>query len=99
LISGPDRELLQLVPTLYCISTSKLSLFFAYNIVFCHRYVAKTAKSSRRLIANFYQRYWGFDWPVARPSEITCACWWWTLWTHAVKLLFICIMWFIRTLY
>jgi len=28
---------LQLVPALYCISTSKLSLFFAYNIVFCRR--------------------------------------------------------------
>jgi len=27
------------------------------------------------------------------------ACWWRTLWTHAAKLLFICIMWFIRTFY
>jgi len=24
------------------------------------------------------------EWPMARPSEITCACWWRTLWTHAV---------------
>jgi len=41
--------------------------------------------------------YQGCDCQVARPSEIMCACWWWTLWTHAVKLLFICIIWFIRT--
>jgi len=27
------------------------------------------------------------------------ACWWQTLWTHAVKLLFICIVSFIRTFY
>jgi len=43
------------------------------------------------------ERYWGCNWPMAQPSEIMCACWWRTLWTHAVKLVFICIMWFIRT--
>ena len=26
---------------------------------------------------------------LAWPSEITCACWWWTLWTHAVTWMFI----------
>jgi len=25
---------------------------------------------------------WRCDWPVAWPSEIMCACWWCTLWTH-----------------
>ena len=43
--------------------------------------------------------YRGCDWPVARESEIMCPCWWRTVWTHAAKLLFICIMWFIRTFY
>jgi len=41
------------------------------------------------------ERYRGCDWPVARQSEIIYACWWRTLWTHAAKLLFICIIWFI----
>jgi len=45
------------------------------------------------------ESYQGCDWPVARLSEILCACWWRTLWTHAVKLLFICITWFERTFY
>jgi len=31
--------------------------------------------------------------------QIMYACWWRTLWTRAAKLLFICIMWFIRTFY
>jgi len=22
------------------------------------------------------ERYWGYDWPVARQSVIMCACWW-----------------------
>jgi len=43
------------------------------------------------------ERYRGWDWPVARQSEIMYACWWRTLWTHAAKLFSICIMWFIRT--
>jgi len=30
-----------------------------------------------------------YDWPVAWPSEIMCACWWWTLWTHALTWMFI----------
>jgi len=38
------------------------------------------------------ERYRGCDWPVARQSEIMCACWWQTLWIHAAKLLFICII-------
>jgi len=29
----------------------------------------------------------------------TYACWWRTLSTHAVKLLFVCIVWFIKTFY
>jgi len=45
------------------------------------------------------ERYQGCDWPVARQSEIMCACWWRTLWKHVAKLWFICIMWFIRTFY
>jgi len=45
------------------------------------------------------EHYRGCDWPVARQSEIMYVCWWRTLWTHAAKLLFICIMWFIRTFY
>jgi len=48
------------------------------------------------LWTDYYQRC---DRPVARQSEITCAFWWWALWTHTVKLLFICILWFIRTFY
>jgi len=36
------------------------------------------------------ERHRGCDWPVARQSEIMYACWWRTLWTHAAKLLFIC---------
>ena len=35
------------------------------------------------------ERYRQCDLPTARPSEIICACWWWALWTHAVKILFI----------
>jgi len=50
---------------------------------------------------SYYQRYamktWfdfdqdiiDCDWPVAWPSDIMCACWWWTLLTHALKWLFI----------
>jgi len=45
------------------------------------------------------ERYRGYDWPVARPSEITRACWWQTLWTRTVKFLYICIIRFIRTFY
>jgi len=41
--------------------------------------------------------YRSCNWPVARQSEIMYACWWQTLWTHAAKLLFICITCFIRT--
>ena len=26
------------------------------------------------------------------PSEIMCVCWWWTLWTHALTWMFICII-------
>jgi len=26
---------------------------------------------------------------LAWPSEITCSCWWWTLWTHALTWMFI----------
>ena len=37
-----------------------------------HRRPAKT------LDANLV---WRCDWPVAWPSEIMCACWWWTLWS------------------
>jgi len=48
---------------------------------------------------DWTERYQGCHWPVARQSEIMYACWWQTLWTHAAKLLFICIMWFIRTFY
>jgi len=33
---------------------------------------------------------------MARKSEILCERRWRTLWTHAVELLFICIMWFSR---
>jgi len=62
-----------------------------------------TYKNACRNFANlgwlWTERYPGCGWPVARLSEIMCACWWQTLWTHAVKLLFICIMWFIRTFY
>jgi len=28
------------------------------------------------------------DWPVAWPSEIICACCWWTLWTHTLTWMF-----------
>jgi len=35
-----------------------------------------------RLWPGYYRCY---DWPVAWPSEIMFACWWWTLWTHALK--------------
>jgi len=45
------------------------------------------------------ERYWYCNCPGAQLPEISCACWWQTLWTHAVKLLFICIMWFVRTFY
>jgi len=45
------------------------------------------------------ERYRRCNWSMARPSEMMCACWWRTLWTHAVKLVLICIMWFIRTFY
>jgi len=30
-----------------------------------------------------------YDWPVAWPSENMCACRWWTLWTYALKWMFI----------
>jgi len=33
---------------------------------------------------------------VIHQGVIMCACWWWTLWTHAVKWMFI--IWFIGTL-
>jgi len=29
------------------------------------------------------------DWPVVQPSEIMSTCSWWTLWTHALKWMFI----------
>jgi len=41
--------------------------------------------------------YRGCEWPLAWQSEIMCALWWRTLWTHAAKLLFTCISWFTRT--
>jgi len=34
-----------------------------------------------------------------QQSEMRYACWWRKLWTHAAKLLFICIMCFIRAFY
>jgi len=34
---------------------------------------------------------------VTLSSEVLCACWWRTVWTHAVPILFICSMWFIWT--
>jgi len=45
------------------------------------------------------ERHRGCNWPVVQQSEIMYACWWWTLWTHPAKLLFISIMWFIRAFY
>jgi len=39
--------------------------------------------------------HWQCDWPVVWPSEIICACWWWTLWIHDLtECLFI---WFTST--
>jgi len=38
------------------------------------------------LWSGYHRRY---DWPVAWSSEIMCACWWWTLWTHALTWMFI----------
>jgi len=46
---------------------------------------------------DWTERYQGCDWPVTWPSEIIYVCWWYTVWTLAAKLLFICIMWFIKT--
>jgi len=51
----------------------------------------------RKLGLTLNRTLLGCDWPVVWPFEIMCVCWWRTLWTHAAKLLFICIMWFIRT--
>jgi len=68
------------------------------NKDWCHLWPAKMLYVNLGWL--WTERYRGCNWPpVARPSEIMCACWWRTLWTHAVKLLFICIMWFIRTFY
>jgi len=36
---------------------------------------------------------------LAWPSEIMCACWWWTLWTHALTWNACSFMWFTRTFY
>jgi len=41
------------------------------------------------LVRSWLRHHRLCDWPVAWPSEITCACWWWTLWTHAVNWIFI----------
>jgi len=41
----------------------------------------------KTLDANFLWLWPGhcrcYDWPVAWPTEIMCACWWWTLWTRS----------------
>ena len=62
-----------------------------------HRWPAKTLDAN--LVWLWTEHYRGCDWPVAWPSDIMCACWWWKFRTQAVKLLFICIMWFVRTFY
>jgi len=53
-----------------------------WNKYSAHRRPAKT------LDANLFD----FDRNIihaAWPSEIMCACWWWTLWTHALTWMFI----------
>ena len=71
------------------------------NICTKQRFV--TSMTYKNAYANLVwlwtDRYRGCDWLVARQSEIMYACWWRTLRTHAVKLLFISIMWFIGTFY
>jgi len=41
------------------------------------------------LVSLWPGHYRCYDWPAAWPPEITCACWWWTLWTHALNWMFI----------
>ena len=49
-------------------------------------------RPAKTLDANLFWlwpgHHWRCDWPVAWPSEM-CACWWWTLRTHALTWMFI----------
>jgi len=51
--------------------------------------------SWHRRPAKMLDANWFWLWPEqhrcqpAWPSEIMCACWWWTLWTHALTGMFI----------
>jgi len=65
-LSGPDIQLLHLVPALYCISTSKLNLFLGYNIVLCHYKVAKTAVSITGHYGKNYPNI--FKWTSVSPN-------------------------------
>jgi len=52
-----------------------------------HRRSAKTLDASFVWLWPEHHRH--CDWPVVWPSEIMCACWWRTLWTRALKWMFI----------
>jgi len=71
-----------------CIYFGSYTAMCVWNNDSWHRRPVKTLVAN--LVWLWTRHYQRCDWPVVTwPSEIMCACWWWTLWTHAVKWTFI----------
>jgi len=67
-----------------------------YSYLFCVLY-SKACMKQRFMTSTTCKNAWcklvltltGTSSMLAWPSEVMCACWWWTLWTHGLTWIFI----------